>query len=286
MTLPRVSPPNVFPLAAGAPKPPMAAPGADAHRQTGFVLGAEVELVLRGLSLEGACAEATSGAKFRKQRTAAVLGPWSRSWLCRLEALHAIQWGNYAAAIPLVRTAADYQAALLALLGGDGPQWEAWLEQGGIALAPDVHATEFRLHAFRSGEVLAAHPVLGPLYRTATDLSLPHFGSTLLIAGNESAPDHVTITFGDRDFHMGLAQLVLGWLLELSSVMAETLPAHPAVFGVAEGDALSAYQAEAARVVGERDRCRIEAIERDGERRYLVHNWRRTPGAAAKRILL
>jgi hypothetical protein len=30
----------------------------------------------------------------------------------------------------------------------------------------------------------------------------------------------------------------------------------------------------------------VETIEREGERRYLVQNWRRAPGAAAKRILL
>lgn len=284
MTLPRVSPPNVFPLAAGAPKPPMGASGADAHRQTGFVLGGEVELVLRGLSLEGACAEATSGAKFRKQRTAAVLGPWSRSWLCRLEALHAIQWGNYAAAIPLVRTAADYQAALLALLGGDGPQWEAWLEQGGIALAPDVHATEFRLHAFRSGEVLAAHPVLGPLYRTATDLSLPHFGSTLLIAGNESAPDHVSMTFGDRDFHFGLAELHLGWLTELGIAQVEALREFPGVFATLE--LTEGWLARGRAALAGAARCRVEQVDQDGVRRYLVHNWRREPRSAPKRILL
>ncbi|MFN8507062.1 MAG: hypothetical protein U0547_05795 [Dehalococcoidia bacterium] len=286
MTLPRVSPPNVFATAAGAAKPAMGSPGADAHRQTGFVLGGEIDLVLRGLALEGACAEATAGAKFRKQRTAAVLGPWSRSWLCRLEALHAVQVGNYAAAIPLVRTAADYQAALIALLGTDAPAWEAWLEAGGIALAPDVHATEFRLHAFRSGEVLAAHPTLGPLYRVTTDLSLSHFGSTLLLAGNESAPDHVTMTFGDRDFHTGLAQLALGWLLELSAVMAETLPAHPDTFGVPAEAELAEFAAAARATVAGGDRCAVETIERDGERRYLVRNWRRTPGAAAKRILL
>jgi len=286
VTLPRVSPPNVFPTATGAAKPAMGSPGADAYRQTGFVFGADIDLVLRGLLLEGACAEATAGAKFRKQRTAAVLGPWSRSWLCRLEALHAMQLGNYAAAIPLVRTAADYQAALIALLGADATAWEAWLEAGGIALAPDVHATEFRLHAFRSGEVLAAHPTLGPLYRVTTDLSLSHFGSTLLLAGSESAPDHVTMTFGDRDFHTGLAQLVLGWLLELSAVMAETLPAHTDAFGVPDATVLADFTAAARAVAADGDRCAVETIERSGERRYLVRNWRRTPGAAAKRILL
>ena len=112
----RVSPPKVFGEAVAAGKPPAGSAGAqDAYRQTGFVLGAEVDLVVSGLALEGQVADASSGAKFRTQVTASALGLWSRSWLSRLQALHALQWGNYTAAMPLVRAAAD-SCVLLALL--------------------------------------------------------------------------------------------------------------------------------------------------------------------------
>jgi hypothetical protein len=283
----RVSPPRIFPQATGAAKPPMGAAGsADAYRQTAFVLGGDVDLALEGLNLEGGIADASSGAKHRTQEMASALGLWSRAWLCRLEALHALQWGNYAAALPLIRSAADLQAAELWLLRTAAAEWGEWLSQGGISPAPEEHATEYRLHAFRSAEILAAHEILGPLYRAATDLSLSHFGTTLLLAGNDSTPERVLMTFGDRDFHLGLAELALGWLHLLSVAQVEACIEFERVFSVADGGGLTDFAARARRSAERADRCRVESIEKDGERRYLVVNWRRAPGAAAKRVLL
>jgi hypothetical protein len=282
----RVSPPKVFPQATRSSKPPLDAAGsADAFRQTTFVLGDEVETVLDGLRIEASIAEASSGAKYRKQVTAAALGLWSRSWLTRLEALHAIEWGNYAAGVALVRSAADYQAAMLYLLRTDAAEWEEWLEAGGVQLAPDAHATEYRLHAFRAAEVLAAHEVLGPIYRTATDLSLTHFGSTLLIAGTESDPARIAVTFGDRDFHVALAEIHLGWLLELGASLLRDLTAFPAAIAVPASSPAS-WLATASKTASRPDRCRIETVERDGMKRYLVHHWRREPRSAARKLLL
>ncbi|MGH2632174.1 MAG: hypothetical protein ACRDG3_02085 [Tepidiformaceae bacterium] len=283
----RVSPPRIFPHATRAAKPPMGADGsADAFRQLGFVLGDDVELVLQGLNLEGAVAEASSAAKYRTQKMVSALGLWSRSWLSRLEALHAVEWGNYVGALPLIRAAADYQAAALYLLHSQAVEWEEWLAAGGIALAPDEHATEYRLHAFRAAEVLAAHEILGPVYRAATDLSLSHFGSTLMLTGSDSTPDRVLMTFGDRDFHLGLAELELGWLLQLAVAQGEALVEFTGVFAINDRAALEAFCGAARARVADPARCGIEQIERGGEVRYLVHNWRRAPGAAAKRLLL
>jgi hypothetical protein len=282
----RVSPPRIVPQVSRAAKPPLASPGADAYRQTGFVLGRDVDLVVRGLELEGAIAEASSGAKFRTQRMVSALGLWSRAWLCRTEALQAVQGGNYAAAIPLVRLAADYQAAQVYLLRSDAGEWNEWLEAGGVGNAHELHAGEFRLHSFRAAEVLAAHPDLGPLYRAATDLSLSHFGATLLLAGSESTPDRVLMTFGDRDFHLGLAELVLGWLLVLSAAQVDAVAEFEGVFAKPDGDECAAFAAECRALVASPERCRIESIEHAGMLRYLVQNWRRQPGGAPKRILL
>jgi len=283
----RVSPPRISPVATRAPKPPADASGsADAYRQTTFVLSGEVESVLEGLNLEGAIADASSGSKFRTQKMVAALGLWSRAWLSRLEALHALEWGNYVAAIALVRAAADYQASALYVLRTDAAEWREWLDGGGIALAPDQHATEFRLHAFRAAEVLAAHEILGPVYRMTMDLSLSHFGSTLLVAGNESAPDRVLMTFGDRDFHLALAELNLGWLGQLGMAQVDALAEFDGVFAITDRPRLDAWRAGAAKVVDGPNRCRVETIERDGEKRYLVHNWRREPRSAPKRLLL
>jgi hypothetical protein len=282
----RVAPPRVFPEVAGAPRPPAATAGAqDTHRQTSFVLAEEVDAVLALLEAEAAIAEASAGAKFRNQAVAATLAQWSRSWLARQSALHAVQWGNYVAAFPLVRAAAEYTAASMEMLATGATEWTQWLEEGGIALAPDVHATEYRLHAFRSGSVMAEHAVLGPLYRAVTDLAMPHFGATLLLAGNESSRERVAITFGDRDMHLGLAELALGWLLQLGCVQVEAA-LGPGKLGVPEGDAVAGAVSRAQRLAERADRCRMTAIEREGERRYLIEGWRRRQGDAARKVLL
>lgn len=283
----RVSPPKVFPVATGASRPPADAAGsADAFRQTGFVLSDEVDAIVRGLNLEGEAAQRAAEPKRRTQAMVSAMGLWSRSWLTRLEALHALQWGNYAAAVTLVRAAADYQASMLYLLRTGAAEWDEWLASGGIAIAAEEHATEFRLHAFRAAEVLAAHEVLGRVYRMSTDLSLSHFGSTMLLAGSGSAPHHVEMTFGDRDFHFGLAQIQAGWLLELGSAQMEALAEHADVFGADGASARLDWSAAADRFVLSPERCRVEAFEKEGERRYLVSNWRREPRSAPKRLLL
>lgn len=280
----RVSPPKVFPVATRAGRPPLEAVGSlDAYRQTSFALGDELDLVLKGLNIEGQVAEASAGAKFRTQQTASTLGLWSRSWLCRLEALHALEWGGYSAAMPLVRAAADYAGGIAYLLGQAAAEWEDWLDDGGVSLAPGQHATEFRLHMFRAAEALAGDQALGLIYRGATDLSLPHFGATLLLAAGDSGPDHVAMTFGDRDFHVGFAELVLGWLVELSAWHLRTAAAFPGAFGSVE---TGGFESAAQQAVQRPTRCRLESIELDGSPRYLLHNFRRASGAAPKRILL
>lgn len=281
----RISPPRVFPEASHAAKPPAGSAGAlDSYRQAQFVLGEELDLVLEGLRFEGQVAAASSATKYRTQRLMAFMGAWSRAWLCRLQALHAIEWGNHAAAVALVRAAADCQAAALALLR-DPSEWEAWLADGGIALAPAQHATEFRLHAFRSAETLAAHATLGPIYRMATDLALPHFGATVLLAASESDPSKVAMTFGDRDFHLGLAELTLGWLELLGAAQLEDIAAAGESFAV-DAAAAGALAARLRTAAARSDRCAIELADVAGTQRSIVRNWRRAPGGAPKRILL
>lgn len=283
----RVSPPRVFPFATRAGKPPLSAAGsADSYRQIGFVLGDELEHVIAGLNLEGACAEASAGAKYRKQVVAASMGLWSRGWLSRVEALHAAEWGNAVAAMPLIRAAADLEAAMVATIETDAEDWHAWLETQPVRLSAEDHATEFAPYAFRAAEVLAAKPVLGRIYRVSTALSLPHFESTLLLAGADSSADRILMTFGDRDFHLGLSELVLGWLLELGVELFGLLGAADAVLAAPDNVALQQWTATAERLAAREDRCRIEPVERDGAARLLVHNWRRAPGAAKKKVLL
>ena len=283
----RVAPPRVFAHPGRSSRPPAGTPGADAHRQAGFVLGGEIDLVLEGLAIEGRIAEHLAGPRTRKHPVAAVVALWSRGWLSRLEALHATETGNYAAALALVRAATDYAAAELAILRTSGEEWVEWIEDGGVALAPAQHATEYRLHPFRSAEVLAGHEVLGRVYRGSTDLSLPHFGSTLLVAGSDSDPNRIAVTFGDRDFHVGLAEIVLGWLLELSAAQLHAVvEASEALSTQSFASDVSAFEGRVAVPMGRKDRCRLESTEVDGLPRVLVQNFRRAPGSAPGRILL
>jgi len=51
-------------------------------------------------------------------------------------------------------------------------------------------------------------------------------------------------------------------------------------------DLAAVHWAAARESAARADRCRVEVVERDGEKRYVVQNWRRAPGAARKRLLL
>ena len=286
MATPRVSPPRISPVATRASRPPAESAGAvDAYRQSGFVLSEDIDAVIEGLNLEGAIAEASSASSYRSQPMAAALMQWSRGWLTRLQALHAIEWGNYSSAIALARVSADFQAAEQLILDTDAREWLEWLEEPGISLAVEEHGTAFRLHAFRAAEVLAQDGALGEVYRQAADLSMPHFGSTLLLAGAESDAGRVLATFGDRDFHFGLAQLGLGWLLALGAARIADLVEREGPFHVPDPAPLQRWVSRAQRLLASGDRCRMRMLD-DSPYRYVIDNWRRTPGAAAKRILL
>jgi hypothetical protein len=114
---------------------------------------------------------------------------------------------------------------------------------------------------------------------------MPHFGSTLLLAGSDSTPDRVLMTFGDRDFHLGMAELVFGWLLGLGVAKHESLLAGAGPYHVPEPAQLDRWVSEARRRRESRDRCRV-VPHPNPEYRYAVENWRRTPGGAPKRVLL
>lgn len=272
---------------ARAPRPPAGSPEEDAHRQIGFVLGSELDTLLAGLRLEARIAEHLAGAKFRRFEIAGFLLFSSRGWLSRVEAMRAAEAGNYVASFPLLRASADYAAAAASMLGSGEEEWTAWATGGGIARAPAQHATEFTLHPFRSAEELARNPELGNLYRAATVLSLPHFGAGLLLAAGASDEERLAVTFGDRDFHLGLAELGLGLLAGLGreQLLLARREAARLALGSLEAEA-EKTAAELAGIPSRGDRCRLEFTEIEGRERAFVQGFRRTPGAAAQRFIL
>jgi hypothetical protein len=170
---------------------------------------------------------------------------------------------------------------------GDVDEHTKWLFQ---TLQPNegFKAFEFELGRFFAGEVLAADPVLRAIYRPASDLGRPNFGATLLQVAPESNNVRLAITFADASFHLGWAELVTGWLLALALRQLRVILDAQGIFP-ASGEARSSYeslvvQTEAA--LRREDRCRIEEVEQDNARRYVVHNFRRSGSGAAKKIIL
>ena len=280
----RVSPPRIHPEAERSSRPPAGAAGSvDAHRQISFVLGETVELVLEGLRLESAVASEAAGARYRNITVAALLATGSRAWLARLEALHAIESGAYAAAVPLVASAADHEAACAAILQG-GDAWQDWIGADGVGDLPEAHATEL---ALGSPPDDAGCPELLADVRAATEaLARPSPGASALLSGGESGPGRLAVTFGDRDFHMALAELTTGWLLALGVANVELLLEAGDVLPISDADALDRWTRSARRELDAPRRCRIERREVAGAERYVVENWRRAPAGAVRRIVL
>ena len=100
----------------------------------------------------------------------------------------------------------------------------------------------------------------------------------------ESSLQKLALAFGDSAFHLGLAELVSGWLLLLAGAQTEAAlsgpfvePAHP----LREEAARLRNQTEEA--LASPRRCRAEELP-DGRR--LIHNFRRAVSGAPRRVLL
>lgn len=278
----RISPPRISPEALPAPRPPAGSPGADAFRQTSFLLGGEVEAILAGLNLEGSIASASSGARFRTPAVAGALLWWSQGWLCRLEALHAVQHGNYAVTFPLLERSFACLAACSALLANP-ETWTDWLADG-MAAAPADHGFRVRTGAAPLAPVEGQAAMAQGL---AAALAAPDFGAALVLAAGESGPDRLVATFGDRDFHVGLAELALGVLAvagleQLALVARESSP-----FAAAEAATVTATVTALERIQHRKDRCHARPlVDREDGARFAIWNWRRAPGGAPRRLLI
>ncbi len=282
----RVSPPRVFPEAERSSRPPAGAAGSpDAHRQTSFVLGETVELVIEGLRLESAIANEAAGSRYRNVTVASLLATGSRAWLSRLQALHAVEWGAYAPAVPLIASAAEQEVACVALLRDD-PAWRDWLDAGGLGDLHDEHATEYALATPPAQDADAIPDLLVGVRDCVGALAAPSPGASVLLAGGESGAGRLAVTFGDRDFHVALAELTTGWLLALGIAKAELLAEAGDVLPIADADALIRWARSARRELEAPRRCRMERREVGGAERYVVENWRRAPSGAVRRIVL
>ena len=264
------------------PRPPANALSAvqDAHRQTHFLLGADAELFRRAMELQLAIVRVN--AKRLTPERAALLAFWSRVYDCLAGACTLMSQGSYAACAPLLRTACDCLAAQRSLIADGFTEYAEWVA-GGVAQDRDKRALAFDLGRFRAGSVLAADEALGPLYRLLTDLSMPHFGSTALQVAPDSGPQKLALTFADRAFHLGWAELVSGWLLTLALAQLDAVTAS-GLFATPDetGRERERLRAEVEERLSDGRRCRAE----DADGRFLFHNFRPAASGLPKRVIL
>ncbi|MDP2675685.1 MAG: hypothetical protein Q8Q00_12410 [Dehalococcoidia bacterium] len=253
----------------------------DAHRQTHFLLPAELALFEQAMNLQLAIVAA--GTKKRSAEAAALLGFWSRTFSYLSDACTLLGRASYASSPPLLRAACDCIAAQRSLIADGFAEYHEWLAS---ALGKDrEHAASYiELGRFRAGSVLAQDERLGSAYRFLTDLTMPHFGSTLFQAGPESSQQKLALAIGESAFHLGLAELVSGWLLLLAGAQTEAALSGPFV------EPTHPLREEAARLRNQIEealasprRCRAEELP-DGRR--LIHNFRRAVSGAPRRVLL
>ena len=195
--------------------------------------------------------------------------------------------GSYGSVLPLARSAAEVIAAQEALRSGEMGMHHEWMAN---TLKPDERhkAFEFEMGRYFAQEVVAKDQVLRSVWRPAADLARPAFGATLLQVAPESNNVRVAITFADHSFHLGWAEITLGWMLGLAGRQVQVALDAEGILPVTEERRASFEKLRHQLNVQltRTDRCRIEEIEDRGDRRYLVQNFRRAASASPKRILL
>lgn len=259
----------------------------DAYRQTQSLLGHDLDLFERLMNLQLRIVRDSSPSRYRSHPYAALIGLWSRTFLYTADACTLVTRGAYASCLPLLRAACESVAAQDQLRREEMDQFLGWLA---ATLKPHkVHkALEVELGSYFAGETLASDERLRSIYRLASDLGRPNFGATLLQVGPESNRQRLALTFGDRAFHLGWAELVLGWLLALAERQLYVALAAEGTFALSD-DARATYGSLAAEVdaaLGRADRCRLDEVEEENFKRYLVHNFRRSSGSAPRKVLL
>jgi hypothetical protein len=277
--------PNRYEL-PGRPDDPSSAVQ-DAYRQTQFLLGRDLDLFGRLMNLQLRIGADSHPSRYRTHPLAALMGLWSRAFLYTADTCTLVSRAAYASCPPLVRAACECIAAQEQLRREEMDQFTDWLAST-LKTHAAHKALEVELGHYFAGETIASDERLRSVYRPASDLGRPNFGATVLQVGPDSNNQRLALTFADRAFHLGWAELVLGWLLALAERQLHVALAAEGVFAISD-EVRAAYGSLAAEVdaaLGRADRCRIEEVEEENYTRYLVHNFRRTSGSAPKRVLL
>jgi hypothetical protein len=285
----RIRPPQSYALPS---RPPESAGEAaqDAFRQTRFLLANDLDLFAEAMELQLKLIDDANPATSSKHRThelAAISALWSRAYAGVADAMLLVSRGSYSSVLPLVRAIAEQISAEEGLRVEEMELHHEWLAN---TLRPDEAQKAFEVHLGRylAGGITATDDVLRSVYRPASDLARPAFGSSLLLGGPESSDTRLVINFADASFHQGWAEITLGWLLALAMRQIKVIVDAEGIFPVSDErrQACESLQRRIDDALSRRDRCRIEEIVVGPDRRYLVHNFRRGASGTPKRILL
>jgi hypothetical protein len=271
-----------FPERYALPSRPSAAGPAvqDAYRQTQFLLDADLALFERSMNLQVEVVGANK--KTRSPSGTAVLSFWSRVYSHLADVCTLLHTGSYASCPPLLRAACDCVAAQRSLAADDYVEYEEWFASA-VAQDREHAALAIDLGRFRAGSVLAQDERLGTVYRLLSDLAMPHFGSTVLQTAPETSLQKLALAFGDNAFHLGWAELTAGWLLTLADAQIQTA-VESGVIAVPD-DARERYEAVAGDIAAALKNPRRCYVESAGDR-FVIHNFRRSPSGAPKRVML
>ena len=259
----------------------------DAWRQTGFVCAEEWALLEANLHLQARISAAGYQVTARNMTMAAYASLWSRSFLLLSDAAALVRRGAYQSAIPLVRNAVEMVAAQHGITA-EMDEWRRWTHEA-YGRHEATRSIEVGLGQYFSGESIAGDAHLRTIYRAASDLARPNFGPTALFVAEGASHERYPLVFADRAFHLGWAQLVLGWALRVGiAQLHEALHQQQHFPAAADLRAEAVAHVRAAEAALEASgRCHIEEWEDPrGRRRTILTDFRRKPADAPTRILL
>jgi hypothetical protein len=252
----------------------------DAHRQTGFLLSEEMATFERAMSLQ--LRIIAENAKVRGASAAAMFTLWSRTFSHLGDACELMSRGSYVSCGPLARFGLEAIAVQRSLAAGEFAEYEEWFA-GAVSQDKTNAALVIDRGNYKAASVLIADERLGLLYRLLTELSMPHFGSSLLLAAPETSLQKAPLAFAVGAFHLGWAELVTGWLLLLAGEQVDVVR-ECGVFSFSESLAseVEAMQRGIRDALANRRRCYAE----DMGGRFVFHNFRRAASGQPKRVAL
>jgi hypothetical protein len=284
----RVSP-VIFPQSWELPERPQSGGAAsiDAHRQTEFVLRSDLRLLHEGMNLQLRVIADTYPSRYRTYPAAVAQLYWSRVFHYLADAALLVTRGSYVSVPALARTACECFAGMAQLSADELPEFLEFM-RGTLRPHEALRATNVGRGSYHAGGTLAREPRLGLIYRASTEFNRPHFGASLLEVASESNLQKLAVVFGDQAFHFGWAQLELGWLISLCNIVLGHVLERGGLYGTTNETeaAIQQFQQRAGAALAGADRCSVEQIEVDGDQHFLIHNFRRQPGGAPRKIVL